>query len=140
VNQATWIGLGMGEVALAMLLWAGVRDRPLARGLARATCSACFVAVACAVGGRRRAAPLPGAEGLPGRCGLLPPRPRGLRGARVWVALGDPDPLVRWGAGLFFVSDLFVARGRFVSPGKVNQLLGWPLDFAGQFLLALSIP
>jgi uncharacterized membrane protein YhhN len=60
-------------------------------------------------------------------------------GAMVWLALGVPDPLVRWGAGLFFVSDLFVARGRFVRPGKVNQLVGWPLYYAGQFLLALSL-
>ena len=48
-------------------------------------------------------------------------------GAMVWLALG-----------LFFVSDLFVARGRFVRPGKLNQLVGWPLCYAGQFLLALS--
>jgi uncharacterized membrane protein YhhN len=59
-------------------------------------------------------------------------------GAMVWLASGVPDPLVRLGALLFFVSDLFVARGRFVRPGKLNQLVGWPLYFGGQFLLALS--
>jgi uncharacterized membrane protein YhhN len=62
----------------------------------------------------------------------------GVIGVMVWLAIGVPDPLVRLGALLFFVSDLFVARGRFVRPGKLNQLLGWPLYFGGQFLLALS--
>ena len=108
MNQATWMGLGVGAVALAVLLWTEVRDRSLARGLPKATCSACFVAVALS-------------GGVHGRYAAL------------------PDPLVQWGAGLFFVSDLFVARGRFVRPGKVNQLVGWPLYYAGQFLPALSL-
>lgn len=43
------------------------------------------------------------------------------------------------GAGLFWVSDLFVARDRFVRPGFVNRLVGLPLYFTGQFLLALSV-
>jgi hypothetical protein len=102
------MGLGVGAAALAVLLWAEVRDRSLARGLAKATCSACFVAVALS-------------GSVHGRYGAL------------------PDPLVRWGAGLFFVSDLFVARGRFVRSGKANQLVGWPLFYAGQFLLAPSL-
>jgi uncharacterized membrane protein YhhN len=59
-------------------------------------------------------------------------------GAMAWLAFGVPDPLVRLGALLFVMSDLFVARGRFVRPGKLNQLVGWPLYFGGQFLLALS--
>jgi uncharacterized membrane protein YhhN len=59
-------------------------------------------------------------------------------GAMTWLALGVPRPLVRAGAVLFFLSDLLVARGRFVRPGKVNQLVGWPLYYAGQFLLALA--
>jgi uncharacterized membrane protein YhhN len=60
-------------------------------------------------------------------------------GAMAWLAIGVPSPLVRTGAILFFLSDLFVARGRFVHPGKENQLLGWPLYYAGQFLIALSV-
>ena len=60
-------------------------------------------------------------------------------GTMVWLALGVPSTLVRAGALLFFVSDLLVARGRFVRAGKVNQLVGWPLYYAGQYLLALSV-
>jgi len=59
-------------------------------------------------------------------------------GAMLWLALGVPSGLVRGGALLFFVSDLFVARDRFVAPGRVNRLVGWPLYYAGQYLLALS--
>lgn len=44
-----------------------------------------------------------------------------------------------WGAILFYVSDLFVARGRFVSPGPENALIGLPLYYAGQLFLAASI-
>lgn len=43
------------------------------------------------------------------------------------------------GAGLFYLSDLFVARNRFVAPGFVNRAIGLPLYYAGQWLLALSI-
>ena len=43
------------------------------------------------------------------------------------------------GALLFYLSDLFVARKRFVSPGTINRILGLPMYYAGQFLLAYSI-
>lgn len=43
------------------------------------------------------------------------------------------------GALLFFLSDLAVARHRFVHPDFVNRALGLPLYYAGQFLLALTI-
>lgn len=43
------------------------------------------------------------------------------------------------GAALFYTSDLFVARDRFVTPGFANALVGLPLYYAGQVLLALSI-
>lgn len=46
--------------------------------------------------------------------------------------------LVIWGAVLFFVSDLFVARQRFAAPGRLNALVGLPLYYAGQFLIAFS--
>jgi hypothetical protein len=36
------------------------------------------------------------------------------------------------------VSDLFVARDRFVQPGFVNRLLGLPLYYAAQAMLAIS--
>jgi uncharacterized membrane protein YhhN len=201
LNRATWIGLDVGALALAGLLWAEVRDRPVARGLAKTACALAFVGVGLAGGVHGRYAGLVVAALVLSAAGdvlllargeraflaglgsfllahlayaaafapsssrpaiLLPvvvatvagvlawlwPHLGAMRlpvvayctviGAMVWLALGVPDPLVRLGALLFFVSDLFVARGRFVRPGKVNQLVGWPLYFGGQFLLALS--
>jgi uncharacterized membrane protein YhhN len=43
------------------------------------------------------------------------------------------------GAACFYLSDLFVARERFVSQGFENRLLGLPLYYTGQFLIAFSI-
>ena len=43
------------------------------------------------------------------------------------------------GAFLFYLSDLFVARHRFVKSAFVNRLVGLPLYYAGQFLLAFSV-
>ena len=49
---------------------------------------------------------------------------------------GGADPRIPTGAVLFYVSDLFVARERFVTPGFVNKALGLPLYYGGQLLLA----
>lgn len=58
-------------------------------------------------------------------------------------AFGTIDGAMNWlipiGATLFFVSDLFVARNRFVAPGAVNRIWGLPLYYAAQVLLALSV-
>jgi len=43
------------------------------------------------------------------------------------------------GAICFYVSDLFVARDRFVKKGAVNRIVGLPLYFGGQFMLAFSV-
>jgi uncharacterized membrane protein YhhN len=43
------------------------------------------------------------------------------------------------GAVMFFVSDLSVARNRFVAPGFDNKLWGLPLYYGGQLLLAASV-
>lgn len=43
------------------------------------------------------------------------------------------------GALCFYVSDIFVARNRFVKPDLSNRLIGLPLYYAGQFLLAFSV-
>ena len=43
------------------------------------------------------------------------------------------------GALLFYVSDLAVARQRFVHPEFINRALGLPLYYLGQTLLALTI-
>jgi uncharacterized membrane protein YhhN len=47
--------------------------------------------------------------------------------------------LIVGGAVLFYVSDLFVARERFVTSAFVNRLVGLPLYYGGQVLLALSV-
>jgi uncharacterized membrane protein YhhN len=43
------------------------------------------------------------------------------------------------GAVMFYLSDLFVARDRFVKEAWINRLFGLPLYYFGQFLLAFSI-
>jgi uncharacterized membrane protein YhhN len=55
------------------------------------------------------------------------------------TAGSDLDGRIVAGAMLFYFSDLVVARQRFVTPGFVNRLVGLPLYYAGQVLLALSV-
>lgn len=52
---------------------------------------------------------------------------------------GEARWLILSGGLLFYLSDLFVARNRFVKPGHINRFIGLPLYYAGQFLLAFSI-
>ncbi|MCK5486300.1 MAG: lysoplasmalogenase, partial [Desulfobacterales bacterium] len=47
--------------------------------------------------------------------------------------------LVFIGALGFYFSDLFVARQRFLKAEFVNRLMGLPLYYGGQFLLAFSV-
>lgn len=42
------------------------------------------------------------------------------------------------GASMFYVSDLAVARHRFVAPGFANKVWGLPLYYGGQLLLAAA--
>ena len=42
------------------------------------------------------------------------------------------------GAIFFYLSDIFVARNQFMKKEFVNRLIGLPLYYAGQFLLAFS--
>jgi uncharacterized membrane protein YhhN len=53
------------------------------------------------------------------------------------VVDGAPELLVP-AAALFYVSDLFVARERFVAAGFVNRLAGLPLYYGAQVLFAVS--
>ncbi|TSA45075.1 MAG: lysoplasmalogenase, partial [Deltaproteobacteria bacterium] len=39
----------------------------------------------------------------------------------------------------FYISDIFVARQRFVTPNYFNRAIGLPLYFAGQFMIAFSV-
>jgi uncharacterized membrane protein YhhN len=62
-----------------------------------------------------------------------------------WTVLGDLDLhrsgriMVFVGALSFYFSDVFVARDRFIGQQFLNHLLGLPLYYAGQFLLAFSV-
>lgn len=47
--------------------------------------------------------------------------------------------LIVAGAVLFALSDVFVARQRFVSPGFNNRLIGLPLYYAGQLVLLAAL-
>jgi hypothetical protein len=40
---------------------------------------------------------------------------------------------------MFYVSDIFVARDRFVAPSPWNQRLGLPLYYTAQLALAFSV-
>jgi uncharacterized membrane protein YhhN len=60
-----------------------------------------------------------------------------LAGQRPFSAPGRLMVLV--GGVLFYVSDVFVARDRFVVKEFINRLAGLPLYYGGQFLLALSV-
>lgn len=54
-------------------------------------------------------------------------------------AIGTLRPLVIGGAIAFFVSDLFVARQRFVQKSFVNKAIGLPLYYLAQFLLIATL-
>lgn len=47
--------------------------------------------------------------------------------------------LIFVGATSFYISDLFVARDRFLKKSFFNRLLGLPLYYLGQFMIAYSI-
>ncbi len=62
-----------------------------------------------------------------------------------WSILGTSDQasagrwLVFLGAISFYVSDIFVARDRFLKNTFLNRLWGLPLYYLGQFLIAFSV-
>jgi uncharacterized membrane protein YhhN len=65
--------------------------------------------------------------------------------AAAWVAFLNPELAPKGaralflGALCFYVSDIFVARDKFVKSQYVNRLLGLPLYYSGQFLIAFSV-
>ncbi len=65
--------------------------------------------------------------------------------AAAWTAFLNPElnSKAAWailaGAFCFYVSDLFVARERFVKSEFANRLLGLPLYYCGQFLIVFSV-
>ena len=62
-----------------------------------------------------------------------------------WTVLGEPRQafmgrlFIFIGAASFYLSDIFVARDRFLTRSFLNRLLGLPLYYLGQFLIAFSI-
>ncbi|MEE9418710.1 MAG: lysoplasmalogenase [Desulfatiglandaceae bacterium] len=62
-----------------------------------------------------------------------------------WSILGDSSltltgrVMIFGGAVLFYFSDIFVARDRFLKNSFLNRLVGLPMYYAGQFLLAFSV-
>ncbi len=48
-------------------------------------------------------------------------------------------PMILLGAVMFYISDLAVARDRFVTPGFANRAWGLPLYYGGQLVLASTI-
>ena len=62
-----------------------------------------------------------------------------------WAVLGDSGLtrsgriMVFTGALSFYFSDIFVARDRFLKNQFLNQLIGLPMYYSGQFLLAFSV-
>ena len=81
---------------------------------------------------------------------LLPTVPRELKGpvlayiavisAMVATAISTNAFIADWripaGAVAFYLSDIGVARDRFAAPGFVNRVVGLPLYYGGQLLLA----
>jgi len=59
--------------------------------------------------------------------------------AMLWLAVGVGQIEVTLGAVLFYLSDLTVARDRFVAPAFVNRLVGLPLYYGAQVLFALAV-
>jgi hypothetical protein len=55
------------------------------------------------------------------------------------VGVSAGNPFVLAGAILFFVSDIFVARWKFVDTSGINALFCYPMYYTACVLLALSI-
>lgn len=60
-------------------------------------------------------------------------------GGAVGRFAADAPPRVLIAAVMFYVSDLAVARNRFVSPGPWNRAVGLPLYYGAMALLALGV-
>ncbi|NND13943.1 MAG: lysoplasmalogenase [Acidimicrobiia bacterium] len=60
-------------------------------------------------------------------------------GSMLSAAFGTRQPGLWVPVAMFAVSDVAVARHRFVDPGFINKLLGLPLYFLAQFVLATTV-
>jgi uncharacterized membrane protein YhhN len=59
--------------------------------------------------------------------------------AMLVTAAASTVPVVILGSAAFYLSDLSVARDRFVAPGFANRVWGLPLYYGAQLLLAWSV-
>ena len=61
----------------------------------------------------------------------------------VAVAAGIRPPSSRWiilaGAAVFYISDIFVARWKYVNPSPINAMFCYPLYYSACLTLALSL-
>lgn len=141
-------GLGLCAVGDALLLAAG--ERPFVAGLAAFLLGHVAYATAFA----RLSAPSPWTAALLAAAGalilrVLWPRLGPMRApvavycvaisVMLWLALGTPRLELRLGALLFYLSDLLIARDRFVRAEPRNQLVLLPLYFVGQYLIASTV-
>lgn len=60
-------------------------------------------------------------------------------GSLAVTAAGTLDWKIAAGAILFYLSDLTVARNRFVTSDFINRAVGLPMYYAAQILIALSV-
>ena len=65
----------------------------------------------------------------------------GILSAMLVAAAGasPSNPAILVGAAMFYLSDLAVARDRFVSSGFANRVIGLPLYFAAQLVIASTV-
>jgi len=55
------------------------------------------------------------------------------------VPVGAPQVYIIIGASLFALSDVFVARNRFIKPAFFNRVWGLPIYYVAQLMLAFSV-
>lgn len=163
-TYGTWILVGLVFGAVGDIFLLGKSSRAFLAGLVAFLIGhLCYVVgIACLVspgdwlGGAGAFALLPAAAGV-GTVALLWPRLGAMKGPviaylfaivamvvgaiAVWRMGALPAPArdyLGWGALLFFVSDISVARNRFVGDSIANKAWGLPAYFAGQLLIAWS--
>lgn len=61
-----------------------------------------------------------------------------MMGAAIGAVAAGTTWLLAVGATMFYLSDLCVARERFVEHGFINKLIGQPLYFGGQLVIVFS--
>lgn len=127
---------GLGAFLLAHLAYAAAF---VARGLSWTTAVAGFVVLTLPLAAVARwlLPKVPPAMQLPVRAYMAVITAMVACAVGTVVAHGRLAILV--GALAFYLSDLSVARDRFVAPGFDNKLWGWPLYFGAQLVLAATV-